>query len=248
VPTPNLRVFDSLAELSPAAHEQLADLGTHAVAERGRFTLALSGGGTPLVLYRLMAQTPQAMGGRWAQTHVFWGDERCVPPDDPGSSFGQARDVLLKHVPLPEENIHRVFGEWEPQKAAEDYARQLRQFAEAGLAWPRFDVVLLGMGDDGHTASLFPGPITKAERTRPTMAVTASYQDRPANRVTLTPLVFNSARNIVFLVAGESKAEALAAVLSGSADPERWPAARIRPTDGTVTWFVDRAAAKLLDR
>ena len=143
--------------------------------------------------------------------------------------------------------LESIKGELEPAEASRDYARILKDYAPPGLDWPRFDLVVLGMGEDGHTASLFPG--SRADATSPTQAVTANYQGRPANRVTLTSLVFNSARQIMFLVAGESKAAMLARVINGETHPEELPAQRIRPTDGDVVWLVDQAAAsKLNDR
>ena len=248
---PKLLIFDDYESLSRLAAEYLIFYARSAMAERGIFTLTLSGGGTPQRLFELLAYPEYAEQISWPHTHLFWGDERCVPPDQDGSSYKQAYDAFLNKVPLPAENVHRVRGELTPEDAAEDYAKQLRDFVEkpgsaenrAGL-WPLFDLVLLGMGNDGHTASLFPGPITERERTAPTLPVTAHYGDRPANRVSLTPLVFNAARNIFFLATGASKAETLKAVLDGPPDLERFPAQRIQPTEGEVTWFVDQEAAK----
>ena len=214
------------------------------IAQRGRFLTALSGGNTPTGLYRLLAAAPARDRIDWSNVHVFWGDERCVPPEDPGNSYGQAKQVLLDQVPVPEENVHRVLSDLEPGEAAMDYARVLKDFAEAPYDWPRFDFVLLGMGDDGHTASLFPG--SPAEVSTPTLAVTAQYQDRPANRVTLTPLVLNSAHRIVFLLSGTSKANTLANVLFGDYHPLNLPAQRIQPTDGEVIWLMDSSAGSKL--
>jgi len=180
----------------------------------------------------------------WADVHFFWADERCVPADDDGSNYGQAKKVLFDKIDGPAENIHRVQSDLEPAEAAKKYALTLNQFADAPLTWPRFDLVLLGMGDDGHTASLFPG--SPVEVNEPVIAVTANYQGRPAKRVTLTPLVFNSARNVFFLAAGASKAEALMRVLMGEQIPKELPAQRIHPSDGKIIWFIDEAAASLL--
>jgi 6-phosphogluconolactonase len=243
-PSPEVLVFDSLDALSRAAAERLNALGAAACAARGRFVIALSGGGTPQTLYQLLATTPYANPAVWERADYFWGDERCVPPTDAGSSFRLAHEAFLRHYSIHPGRIHRARGEWEPGRAADDYAAQLRALGEGALAWPRFDAALLGLGDDGHTASLFPGPISQAERTQPVIAVTANYQGRPARRITLTPMVFNTARHVIFLVAGASKAQALAAVLRPPTDAERWPAARIQPTPGQVTWLVDDAAAK----
>lgn len=241
-----LRVYDDLETLTRAAADDVAALLTAQANPHRSFTLALSGGSTPRGLYALLAQPPYAPGLPWARVHLFWGDERCVSADHPESNYGQAQDALLRHVPVPAENIHRVRAELPPAEAAADYARQLSQHADPGLRWPRFDLVLLGLGEDGHTAALFPGLVTQREKRSPVLSVQASYLGRPAERVTLTPLVFNDARCIMFLVTGESKAAAVRAVLKGHADPEQIPASRIRPISGVVTWMLDRAAAKLL--
>ena len=241
---PNVRVFENLDLLSQAAAELFIETSAQAVLLRGRSLVTLSGGSTPTELYKLLAQSPYKEQVDWPRVHAFWGDERCVPIEDSENSYRQAHDVLLGHVPIPLENIHGVESSLEPAEAAKDYADVLKRFASPPLDWPRFDLVLLGMGEDGHTASLFPG--SEMNVSTPTLAVTAQYQNRPANRVTLTPLVFNSARRIIFLVSGESKAQTLANVLYGGYDPEQLPAQRIRPTDGEVIWMVDKLAAKQL--
>ena len=237
---PEIHIFKDLEKLSRAAAELFIEQAALSIAERNQFLVALNGGSTPNRLFQLLATEYQG-NVDWSKVHVFWGDERCVPPEDPGSSYGQARDLLLSHVPIPQANIHRVKGELDPAAASDDYARDLKEFASAPLDWPRFDLVYLGMGEDGHTASLFPGsPVDVSE---PTMPVTAQYQDRPANRVTLTPAVFNSGRIIVFMATGEKKAQTFAEVISDRYNPERYPAQRIRPDHGTLIWLVDEAAA-----
>ncbi len=241
---PTVRIFNNGETLSQAAAEMFVALGAEAIAARGRFLVALNGGGTPRRLFDLLA-TDFRTKLDWTKTHVFWGDERCVPPDDPESSYGMARGLLLERVSIPAENIHRVMAERGPAEASADYIRTLERFASPPLSWPRFDLVLLGMGDDGHTASLFPG--SPVDEAAPAIPVTAHYQGRPAQRVTLTPLVFNSARTLVFMVTGANKAVTLSWVLSDQIDMEKYPAQRIRPSDGTVTWLVDEAAGKNLD-
>lgn len=240
-----LRLFKDLEELSDGAAELFVEQSAQSIADRGRFLVALNGGSTPTRLFQLLA-TEFSEKVDWNKVHVFWGDERCVPPHEPGSSYGQAREMLLSQVPIPEENVHRVKGELGPTRASEDYSFTLRRFASPPHEWPRFDLVYLGMGEDGHTASLFPGsPIDVLE---PTLAVTAHYQDRPADRVTLTPVVFNSARLIVFMATGEKKAQTLAQVLSGRYNPELYPAQRIEPREGRLIWLVDEDAASRLPR
>ena len=248
---PEIRIFKDLEEISRAAANLFIEQAAQSIAERNRFLVALNGGSTPTRLFELLATEARDQVD-WSRVHIFWGDERCVPPDDPRSSYSQARDVLLSHVPIPEANIHRIKGDpstgsgqdWGPAEAAKDYANTLKRFATPPLEWPRFDLVYLGMGEDGHTASLFPG--SPVEASEPTLPVTAHYQDRPANRVTLTPLVFNSARVIAFMASGEKKAGTLAQVLTGGYNPALYPAQRIRPEDGRLIWLVDEAAASKL--
>jgi 6-phosphogluconolactonase len=240
----DVRIFEDLDALSNAAAALFVESAAMAVTTRANFLVALSGGGTPQRTYQLLAASPYLEQLDWARTLVFWGDERCVPPEDLENSYRQAHDVLLGHVPIPSANIHRVRSELGPSDAALDYALVLKHFASPPFAWPRFDLVLLGMGNDGHTASLFPGsPVASAT---PTLAVTAHYEDRPADRVSLSPDVFNSARRVIFLVSGASKARSLAMVLNGDRDPQALPAQRIHPTDGELIWLVDRAAASQL--
>jgi 6-phosphogluconolactonase len=241
---PDVRIFPDLESLSEAAAVLFIEASARAITDRQRFLVALCGGSTPLRLYQLLGESPYHEQVDWPHVHVFWGDERCVPAEDLENSYRRAHDVLLGHVPIPVENIHRVQSELEPEMAAINYALTLKLFAAPSLDWPRFDLVLLGMGDDGHTASLFPGSEPKV--FTPTLAVTAQYQGRPADRVTLTPPVFNSAQRIIFLVSGESKSAALANVLYGDYHPEQLPAQRIRPTDGEVIWLLDQAAASKL--
>jgi len=241
---PTIHIFKDIQELSIAAAELFVDSAAQAIAARGRFLTALSGGGTPKPLYELLAQAPYRNQIEWSKVHAFWGDERCVSPTDPGNNYFQAKQALFDHVPLPVENIHRAASELDPEDAAKEYAHILNNFSEAPFAWPRFDLVLLGMGDDGHTASLFPGSQVQTET--PAIAVTANYQDRPARRISLTPLVFNAARRVAFLAVGKSKSETLASILNGVYHPELLPAQRIHPIDGEVLWLVDEAAASKL--
>jgi 6-phosphogluconolactonase len=233
-----VKTFGNLDELSEAAKQSFVEIANEAIQKRGRFLVALSGGGTPTKLYEKLAQEKLD----WPLVHFFWGDERCVPVDNPGNNFGQAKKVLFDKVNAA--NIHRIESDLKPAEAARAYAATLKEFSEPPLDWPRFDLILLGMGDDGHTASLFPG--SPIEVDTPALAVVANYQDRPANRVTLTPIVINDARNIFFLAAGASKAETLKKVLSNSYTPAELPVQRIDPKNGRIVWFVDEAAGSLL--
>lgn len=233
-------------DLTARAAALIGDALRAAVRERGVAAFILSGGSTPLAVYAALAGATEL---DWSRVHVFWGDERLVPPDDPGSNYRAAWEVLLSRTPIPPANVHRPLGELPAGAAAADYTEQLRAWAathDPGTlhAWPRADVALLGLGEDGHTASLFPG--SPVDSDQPVVAVSADYQGRPAGRVTLTPAVFNDARHVVFLVAGGGKAEAVYQTLRDDGDPRRYPARRIRPTAGRVTWLLDRAAAARL--
>jgi 6-phosphogluconolactonase len=227
------------------AHEAarlVAQLAREAAEFRGRFSVALSGGSTPGGLYRLLAEEPYRAQVPWEEVHLFWGDERCVPPDDPGSNYHLAREMLIARVPIPAENVHRVRGELGAQVAAQGYEQTLEGFFCGPR--PRFDLVLLGLGEDGHTASLFPGSSLLAETERLVAPARALYQDRPAERVTLTLPAINAARQVLFLVAGSDKAKIVQAVVEGPAG--QLPAQHIRPTAGQLTCLLDASAASLL--
>jgi 6-phosphogluconolactonase len=227
--------------LAEAAAEQLIALADTAITQRGRFSVALSGGSTPERLYQLLATPDYAGRIYWPGVHAFWGDERCVPPDHVDSCYRMAREALLDHVPIPPENIHRMQGELPPDEAATKYERLLHYYFGEEIPLPPFDLILLGMGDDGHTASLFPGTSAISEMKR---WVIENYV--PAKgmwRITLTRPVINAAANVTFLVSGSGKAARLRQVLGGSFDEDGLPAQSIQPTIGTLTWLVDQDAA-----
>lgn len=243
-----VRVFESTAELMEAAAREVLKAALEAVSERGRFTWALSGGSTPRGLYELLASDPFRGRMPWPSIHFFWGDERHVPPDHPESNFRMAREAMLDAAPVPAANVHRIHAE-EPdaERAAAAYEDEIRSFfALAPGEWPRFDLDLLGLGKDGHTASLFPGGSAVHERGRLVVATVApGGEAQKAWRITLTPPVLNRARRTVFLVSGEDKAEALRTVIEGEREPERYPA---QVVEADRLWMVDRAAARLLAR
>ena len=241
-----VQIFSDKNDLAREAAQLFSTLALEAVAVRGRFSIALSGGSTPQALFSLLAAPPYSTNLPWSSIHFFWGDERLVPPGDPGSNYYHAAQLLLDRVPIPLANIHRVKGELPAPEAVQDTIEQLYIYAQGECLWPRFDLVLLGMGSDGHTASLFPDSPGLEEPDVFVKSVTAVYENRPALRLTLTPVLFNDARQILFLVTGANKAEALAAVLYGPRDWGKWPAQRIQPNSGVVTWFVDQAAASNL--
>jgi 6-phosphogluconolactonase len=233
-----LRVHPDAAGLARAAAEHFVTLATAAIAAHGQFVVALSGGSTPRATYTLLANDELAARVDWPRVRVFWGDERCVPPDHAGSNYRMARETLLDHVPLPTRNVHRIQGELPPDQAATAYQAELEAVLGAG---GQFDLILLGMGEDGHTASLFPSTVALHEQTR---WVVAQYVDKlSAWRVTLTPVAINAAAHVTFLVSGVGKAERLREVLDGPHQPDVLPAQIVRPTDGRLLWLVDAAAA-----
>jgi len=236
-------VFARDDALMEAAAEGFVGAAAAAVRARGRFAVALAGGATPRRLYALLASPPYASRVDWARVHVFWGDERCVPPDDPMSNYRMACVALLAHVPLPAENVHRIRGEDDPDAAAAAYERELRE-AFAGPPVARFDLVLLGMGGNGHTASLFPGGAAIHETERWVMADYVA--EMSMWRVTLTPVVINAAAEVVFLVSGPEKAATLKRVLEGPYQPDALPAQVVAPAAGRLRWLVDTAAAAAL--
>jgi 6-phosphogluconolactonase len=189
-----------------------------------------------------LAEEPYREQMPWDAHHLFWGDERCVPPDNPGSNYRLAYEALLSRVPIPPDHVHRVLGELEPQAAARAYERTLADFFCGPHA--RFDLILLGLGSDGHTASLFPGSAALENRDRLALAVEAFYQDRPAHRVTLGLAALNAARQILFLVTGRDKAGIVQSTLEGSEG--LLPAQRVRPLAGQLTWLLDAEAASQL--
>ena len=217
-------------------------------ARAGRpFTVALSGGSTPAILYRLLAASPFRETLPWNNIHLFFGDERCVPPDSPDSNYRMAFETLISQIEIPAQNVHRMPGDLaDRDAAARQYEAELRGFFHLSEGeWPRFDLILLGMGPDGHCASLFPHKPALQERRRLVVATEPGLQPF-VPRLTLTLPVLNNAAHVLFLVAGADKAETLAHVLQGLPDPEALPSQAIAPTDGALTWLIDRDAAARL--
>ncbi len=243
---PSVRTFDDPGALASAAAPLFVDAAAASVKARGSFFVALSGGSTPRALYTLLAQPPHHDQVNWSRAHIFWGDERCVPPTDAESNYRMAREALLFHVPVSSHQVYRMPGEAaDPNAGAALYEMALRRaFALAPGQLPRFDLILLGMGPDGHTASLFPHTAALSVTNR---LVVANRVDKlNTTRLTLTYPALNAAALIVFLVAGADKADALAAVLQGPRQPDELPAQGIAPTNGALVWLVDRAAAAKL--
>lgn len=244
----SLEIADTLETLAQRAARHFYEAAEAAIADpqRGRFLVALSGGSTPRALHKELVEHYRDLIP-WERVQVFWSDERCVPPDHPDSNYRMARETLLTQVPLPSENIHRMPGErGDYDAAAADYEQEMRQvFGLPPDVLLRFDLILLGMGPDGHTASLFPGTAALHETTR---LIAPNWVPKlNAERMTSTYPLLNGARQVLFLAAGAEKAEALRDVISGQCKIEERPSAGVRTSEGQVIWLVDRAAASLLD-
>jgi 6-phosphogluconolactonase len=239
-----IRVCADQEALSRAAAGIFAEEARRAAQSRGRFTVTLAGGETPRRTYEILAQSPFRESVPWQGTHVFWGDERCVAAEDPRNNARLARRALLDHVPIPPAQVHPMVCDYSPREAAEGYEALLRGFFAADL--PRFDLVLLGLGDDGHTASLFPGSSALEEQQRWVVEVHASGEGM--DRLTLTVPVINQAALVVFLVTGSGKAPILRQVLEDAPELSSIPARLIGPADGKLLWLVDRDAASLLKK
>lgn len=239
-----IKVYPDLESLSRAASALLIEQASLAVAARGRFCVALSGGSTPRRTYELLAGPPFKDQAPWHRMHIFWGDERCVPLDDPRSNARMAKEAWLDHVPIPESQIHPMECAGAPAEAARQYEVYLRKFF--GGRPSSLDLVLLGLGDNGHTASLFPGTPVLQETERWVSEVYVAEQD--LYRVTLTAPFINQTARVVFLVAGAAKAEVLWEITQGPRDPDRLPAQLIQPQSGELLWLIDlKAAARITD-
>ncbi|ABB32837.1 6-phosphogluconolactonase [Geobacter metallireducens RCH3] len=236
-----IRVYLDREALSMAAAELFATAAHSAMRDTGRFAVALAGGDTPRRTYEILAHEPFRKRVPWEKTHVFWGDERCVPAADPRNNARMASRALLDHVLVPDGQVHPMVCGRAPQDAAKEYEALLRSWFPGEL--PRFDLILLGLGENGHTASLFPETPVLDERRR--WVADVSPANDGMHRLTLTVPVINQASRVVFLVSGANKAPILREVLEGSPDPHRIPACLIRPA-GQLVWLVDRDAARLL--
>jgi 6-phosphogluconolactonase len=245
--TPVIRIVDSPEALASEAAKDFVRLARESALAEGEFSVALAGGSTPRRLYELLASESFSAGVAWSQIHFFWGDERHVPPNHADSNYRMAFESLLAKVPVTQQQIHRIEGEnpdaWQAARAYEE--RMVQHFGLVEGAFPRFNLMLLGLGSDAHTASLFPGTDVLTEQRR---IVAAPWVEKlRAFRITLTPPAFSAAENVIFLVSGQDKTEAVKAVLRGEFQPGRFPAQLIRPRDGSLTWLIDRAAARHLD-
>jgi 6-phosphogluconolactonase len=238
----SIDVFQSIDVLNKAAAEYIIAVSKKSITERGRFTSAFSGGDTPQKLYALLAKAPYSEQIEWKKTFVFWGDERWVPLDDRRNNAYQAKTILLDKVTIPASNIHRIPVNLSPNQTATKYEKELRTFFGNELI--QFDMILLGLGENGHTASLFPGTKVLHEHAQGVRFV----EENPpvGGRITMTAPLINHARHILFLVTGEKKAAILGKVLDDSYQPNLYPAQLIKPIHGDLLWFADQEAAALI--
>jgi len=244
-----VELFANGTEIARRAADEVVRIAKQAIDARAVFTIALAGGSTPKVLYALLAEHPSLRNSLpWDKIKVFFGDERHVGPGHPDSNFQMASDAMLSKVPLRPEQIHRIKGEYsDTAQAAAEYEEVIRrEFALPPGAFPRFDLILLGMGNEGHTLSLFPG--TKALREAQKIVTRNWVGKLYTERVSLTAPAANNAANIIFMIAGVDKACALKAVLEGPREPDQLPAQMIQPANGTLSWLVDEAAGAMLSK
>lgn len=239
----DIQIFETREELYNEAAGIFLQAGTEAILNQGRFSIGLSGGSTPLPLYRLLAQAKTTGSLDWHNSHFFWGDERSVGPDHPQSNYREAFQSLLSPLEIPSQNIHRIQGENQPGRAAREYEKDL-------LTWfdedpPKFDLILLGMGDDGHTASLFPGTtlVKKALAGQTSWVEEVYVPQLDSWRISMTPRLINAASLILFLITGRNKASTLRQVLDGPHQPETYPIQLIQPRAGQQIWLLDGEAA-----
>jgi 6-phosphogluconolactonase len=242
-----IRLCQDAAALASQTAAEFCRLAQACVAAQGRFTVALAGGSTPRAAYTLLASDAYRDRLPWDKIHVFWGDERHVPPDHADSNYRMANEAMLSKIRIPTANIHRILSEQDAQQAADAYEATLRSFfgLEAG-GLPRFDLILLGMGPDGHTASLFPGTAAVHETTR---LMAAPWVEKfTTYRITMTPPVLCNAAYVLFAAGGADKTETLCQVLEGEYQPDLYPSQVVTPTHGHLLWLVDNAAARLLSK
>lgn len=232
---PLIHTLEDIAALSHRAAEIFSQLASRCIKSRGSLTVALPGGSTPRILFELLSERPYRDTVFWPKVEIYWGDERCVPPGSDESNYRRAYEALLGRVPVREENIHRIKGEDGPEEAAEEYERTIRASFGVTGGLPVFDLIILGMGTDGHTASLFPGSMALEEKERLCIAV----PDKNPPRVTLALPVINNSENVMFLVSGKEKKAAVRDVLEGKRD---YPAALVSPVRGNLIWLVDTEA------
>lgn len=239
---PEIYTFDTAPDLSETVADRFMERSISAEKQKNILTVALSGGSTPRFLFEALAREPRRNMIPWQIVHFFWSDERCVPPEHSESNFRMANDILLGSIQIPEKNIHRIKGEANPGEEAQRYADEIRSAVPPGPAGiPRFDWIFLGLGSDGHTASLFPG--SNALEEKESICATAKHPRTGQSRITLTLPVINSAALVSFLVSGTEKSGIVAKILDPQGLELLFPASRVNPIDGLLAWYLDRHAA-----
>lgn len=243
--TAEIKIFPQSETLAEAVALELKNASKQAIDTGRTFNLVLAGGSTPRAVYQVLAREEFKNSIPWKCVHFFWGDERCVPPDHEDSNYRMAREALLDPLAIPEENIHRIRGENEPEVEAARYAEEIKNnLKQQPGETPRFDWILLGLGTDGHTASLFPG-MEPIEDPSGLCAVAVQPQSGQT-RITLTSRVLNHARRVSFIVTGKSKAQIVAEIHNKAPESQNYPAAQVHPDQGALEWFLDREAAERL--
>jgi 6-phosphogluconolactonase len=235
----NIHIFDTQKLLAEAIADYFSNMIIDSLREKNQVNIALSGGNTPILFFNALIdlQTPIS----WGKTHIYWVDERCVAPDDPQSNYGMTKKHLLDKIYIPPDNIHRIFGEAVPEKEAKRYSQEILQEVGSVNNWPAFDWILLGLGGDGHTASLFPGsPLLK---TTNSISALTKHPETGQKRITLTLPVLNQGRKITFLVSGSSKTRVIQEIFEAPNKHSNHPAARVNPVNGMIKWFLDKDAA-----
>ena len=240
-----IKTFSTPNALSDLLALELANQIRNAKRSSTAFTIALSGGSTPKLLFSTLGDN-YAGSVDWSKVHFFWVDERCVPPGDPESNYGMTSKALLSKIDIPEGNIHRIKGEEEPFSEALRYSEEINKFVGHRKELPSFNIMFLGLGEDGHTASIFPGNIAlfQAEKT----CDVAVHPQTGQKRITLTGKVINNSESIIFIVTGSNKDNVVNEILGRRTSMKRYPAEYVIPTDGTITWYLDEAAASLLQK
>ncbi len=242
---PNIRIFETPDKLSLTLAGELRNYLEEANRKNGNFSIALSGGSTPENLYKQLAAEPFRSELAWNHVQIFWGDERCVPPDHQDSNYGMVNNILLTHISIPRTNIHRIQGEANPEKEAARYSEEIKKFVSSTKdKIPVFDWVLLGLGSDGHTASLFPGDENNWGKDE--FCIVTVDRKKPQKRISITLPVINNARRVTFMVTGAGKKEIVKLIFDERSNSKHLPAMMVRPHDCIVDWYIDKEAARLL--
>jgi 6-phosphogluconolactonase len=241
-PQNKINIIQTTEALAKAAADKMLGISQQAIERNGRFVIALSGGSTPERLFKLLAKPPYLNQITWDKTFVFWGDERFVPSDDHRNNSNRAKSLLLNHVPIPAINIHPIPVDLKPEESAKEYEKTIKKLFDKES--PCFDLIFLGLGEDGHTASLFPGTDVVFENKK--LVKEVYVEEQSMYRITMTPALINQAHNIVFLVEGEKKAKILKTILTEPRQTNKFPAQIIQPEKGNLYWFLDKKAAALL--